>query len=81
MIPAINPVAYDLLSRLLIFDAEKRISVDEALRHPYFEDLHDSEDEPAAENVFKFPKIQASSHSNLVEFRSSVLKQLQQANQ
>lgn len=81
LIPGITPVAYDLLTRMLTFDVEKRISVDEALRHPYFEDLHDSEDEPTAENVHKFPKIQSSSQSNLIEFRSSVLKQLQQLNQ
>ena len=54
---------------MLTFDCEKRITVDEALRHPYFDDLHDSEDEPVAENLFKFPKI-TSSHTPLEEFRS-----------
>lgn len=32
--------AIDLLKKLLIFDPEKRITVTEALAHPYLADLH-----------------------------------------
>jgi len=32
--------AIDLLKKLLIFDPEKRITVIEALEHPYLSDLH-----------------------------------------
>ena len=35
-----NQDAIDLLGKLLKFDAEKRITIDEALAHPYLEDLH-----------------------------------------
>jgi serine/threonine protein kinase len=35
-----HPLAIDLLKKLLIFDPEKRITVLEALKHPYLADLH-----------------------------------------
>lgn len=43
--------AVDLLKKLLMFDPEKRISVTEALAHPYLADLHLEEDEPSTESV------------------------------
>jgi mitogen-activated protein kinase 1/3 len=47
--------AADLLRRMLTFNPEKRISVHEALNHPYLADLHDPEDEALCRpNVFKF---------------------------
>ncbi|KAK6100111.1 mitogen activated protein kinase 2, variant 2 [Batrachochytrium dendrobatidis] len=44
--PKATPVAIDLLERLLSFDPALRITVEEALAHPYLEAYHDSEDEP-----------------------------------
>lgn len=52
--PATNPVAIDLLEKMLVFDPTKRISVEEALEHPYLDSLHNAEDEPVAESVFSF---------------------------
>ena len=40
-----NPLAIDLLKKLLTFDPLKRISVDEALCHPYLKALHSEDDE------------------------------------
>ncbi|KAL8221153.1 UNVERIFIED_CONTAM: Mitogen-activated protein kinase 12 [Gekko kuhli] len=34
---------------MLVLDAEKRITAAEALAHPYFEAIHDPEEEPEAE--------------------------------
>ena len=45
------PLAIDLLKKFLIFDPEKRITVEEALAHPYLADLHLEEDEPSREEV------------------------------
>ena len=45
------PEAIDLLKKFLIFDPEKRITVTEALNHPYLSDLHLEEDEPTREPV------------------------------
>jgi mitogen-activated protein kinase 1/3 len=39
---------------MLKFDPAKRITVEEALEHPYMKDLHFEEDEPVAEQVLAF---------------------------
>ena len=36
---------------MLRVDPSKRISVDDALKHPYLEELHDPEDEPLADRL------------------------------
>lgn len=38
--------AIDLLEKMLTLDADLRITADQALAHPYFEEYHDPEDEP-----------------------------------
>ena len=52
--PEANPQAIDLLDRMLQFDADRRISVEAALEHPYMASLHAVEDEPVAEAPFRF---------------------------
>lgn len=49
-----NPVALDLLDRMLTFNPHKRISVDEALRHPYLKALHNSKTEINCPTPFDF---------------------------
>ena len=39
---------------MLVFDPEKRITIDEALEHPYMERLHFAEDEPTGDRVADF---------------------------
>eukprot|EP00064_Thunnus_orientalis_P012024 superscaffoldBa00001797_g12057 len=43
-----NPLAVDLLKRMLVLDCDGRISASEALSHPYFSQYHDPDDEPEA---------------------------------
>lgn len=52
--PQANPLAIDLLDRMLNLDPESRITVDEALQHPYLKVWHDPEDEPLCLNKFDF---------------------------
>lgn len=52
MFPAAPDLALDLLSKMLTFAPEQRISVDEALAHPYLKLLHDPLDEPVASEPF-----------------------------
>ena len=49
-----NPDALHLLDRMLAFDPSSRISVEEALEHPYLHIWHDASDEPAAPTTFDF---------------------------
>ena len=46
--PDASANAIDLLARMLQFDPRKRITVEEALQHPYLAQLHDPAAEPAA---------------------------------
>lgn len=39
---------------MLMFDPLKRISIEEALAHPYLESLHQEDDEPTTEEVSGF---------------------------
>lgn len=52
--PNANPLALDLLRRLLAFDPAKRISCTEALEHPYLAVWHDPADEPVCASKFDF---------------------------
>ena len=46
--------AMDLLSKLLKFHPDKRISVEESLLHSFMETLHNAEDEPVADFTVSF---------------------------
>lgn len=52
--PQANPLALDMLRRLLAFDPSERISCDEALAHPYLAVWHDPADEPVCQSKFDF---------------------------
>ena len=46
--------AVDLIDKMLAFDPSKRITVAQALAHPYLASLHDESDEPSAARPFFF---------------------------
>ncbi|XVF20187.1 hypothetical protein REPUB_Repub11eG0176200 [Reevesia pubescens] len=52
--PHVHPLALDLIDRMLTFDPTRRITVEEALAHPYLERLHDIADEPVCLEPFSF---------------------------
>lgn len=52
--PKANSVALDLLNHMLVFDPNKRYTVDECLEHPYFQSLHNPTEEPRCENHFNW---------------------------
>ncbi|RKO97689.1 hypothetical protein CXG81DRAFT_25546 [Caulochytrium protostelioides] len=51
-VAAADPLATDLLERMLVFDPRKRIKAAEALAHPYLAPYHDPTDEPEAAEPF-----------------------------
>ena len=44
-----NELAIDLLEKIFKLDSDERITSEQALAHPYFEQYHDPEDEPVGE--------------------------------
>ncbi|XP_002976336.2 mitogen-activated protein kinase 4b [Selaginella moellendorffii] len=52
--PNVPPLAVDLVERMLVFNPQNRISVTEALAHPYLTNLHDVNDEPSCHGPFDF---------------------------
>ncbi|KAI1292761.1 MAPK protein hog1 [Mortierella claussenii] len=50
--PNTDPVALDLLEKMLVFDPKKRMTAGDALYHKYLEPYHDPDDEPVAAEVF-----------------------------
>ncbi len=53
LFPDASPDATDLLERLLQFNPEKRLTAEEALRHPYLAQFHAPDDEPSCGRVIK----------------------------
>ncbi|KAL8016178.1 putative protein kinase domain, WW domain, protein kinase-like domain superfamily [Plasmopara halstedii] len=53
MFPNANPEGLDLLWKMLVFDVEKRISVEEALQHPYLAIYYDEERESVPVEKFQ----------------------------
>lgn len=58
--PDVSPVAIDLAERMLLFDPSKRITVEEALNHPFLSSLHEINEEPTCPSPFIFDFEQTS---------------------
>lgn len=72
-------VAIDLLTKLLRFDPEKRLTVAECLKHPYLGQLHYPQDEPDAsplDLVADFP-FDAVKHMSEEDLASIVLSEIE----
>ncbi|KAG6821192.1 hypothetical protein H0H93_004012 [Arthromyces matolae] len=53
ILPAADPQALDLLAKMLAFDPSDRITVPEALEHPWLASYHDESDEPECPQKFE----------------------------
>lgn len=52
--PSASKNALDLMDAMLKFNPRKRITVKDALKHPYFKSLHNEEQEVSCETMFDF---------------------------
>ena len=85
LFPNANPDALDLLDRMLAFDPSSRISVEEALEHPYLHIWHDASDEPTCPTTFDFhfevvddvPEMRKMILDEVIRFRATVRQQSQ----
>lgn len=59
-----NPLAIDLLKRILVFNPANRLSAEEALRHPYFENIFRESDLRTCEREFDFKLDDAAAHDS-----------------
>ncbi|XP_072458676.1 mitogen-activated protein kinase 15 isoform X2 [Notamacropus eugenii] len=73
--PSTPPEALDLLQRLLVFDPEKRLTADEALRHPYVRRFHCPDKEPALEHKVILP-VDDGVQLSVVEYRNRLYKMI-----
>lgn len=65
--PNANPLALDLLEKMLTLDPFKRISVEEALEHPYLSVWHDPQDEPRCQVKFDFKSFEKTDDMNVMK--------------
>lgn len=72
----IDKTALDLLRKLLVFDPSKRITIEDAISHEFFNDLHWDEDEPVTNPVdsydFDFEKYELT----LEELKDEILEEI-----
>lgn len=75
--------ALDLLRRMLEFNHDKRITTEQALKHPYFKDLFDERDVRVCEKLFDFSfedhledepnSLKDCAYATIMNFRKDVL--------
>jgi mitogen-activated protein kinase 15 len=71
LFPGAPPEALDLLKRLLVFNPARRLSAEEALRHPYVSQFHNPADEPRAEGTISIP-IDDNTRFGVGEYRDKL---------
>ncbi|KNC46613.1 CMGC/MAPK protein kinase [Thecamonas trahens ATCC 50062] len=59
ILPGLDPLAEDLLSKLLTSNPADRLTAEEALSHPYLAALHSAIVEPTAPAEFELPYVEA----------------------
>ena len=70
-----DPSALDLLDKMLHLNHTRRITVEQALEHPFLESMHDPEDEPIFEGQMDFG-FETDASLDLDAVKRLILKEL-----
>uniref|UniRef100_A0A914DQV5 mitogen-activated protein kinase n=1 Tax=Acrobeloides nanus TaxID=290746 RepID=A0A914DQV5_9BILA len=76
--PTIPNDAIDLLDKILVLDSDRRISVEEALQHPYLKEYSMPSEEPTADQPFNIEEYDA--RHNIHDWESIVWNDIQACN-
>jgi serine/threonine protein kinase len=75
MFPGAPADALDLLDKMLDMNPSRRITVEEALNHPFLETMHDPEDEPSFEGAIDF-SFEEDHSLNLDKVKRLILREI-----
>lgn len=67
--------AVDLLRKCLVFNPKKRITAEEALKHPYVNQFHNPSDEPTCDRVVSIP-INDNTKYSIAEYRDKLYSEI-----
>lgn len=73
MFPNSPPDALDILDKMLDLNPSRRITVEDALKHPFLETMHDPEDEPSFEGAIDF-SFEEDHSLNIEKVKRLILK-------
>jgi serine/threonine protein kinase len=73
LLPGYPKESHDIMDRMLDLNPSSRLRVDEALKHPFLESMHDSDDEPEFEGTIDF-SFEEDSSLNLEKVKRLILK-------
>lgn len=73
--PQAGTDALDLLENLLQFNPEKRLTADEALKHPYLAQFHNPDDEPVLDSPITIP-IDDNKRLTISEYRKNLYRKI-----
>ena len=66
----------DLIEKMLVYDPEQRILASDALRHEWFEEFHDSDDEPDAQQCFNWKYV--SKERTVEEWKETIYREVEE---
>lgn len=72
--PKASRRAVDLLGQMLVLNPSDRVTVEQALRHPYFTGYHDQDDEPICVPAFNFDF--EKQYMTKVQFRDAIYNEI-----
>jgi len=75
MFPSASEDALDLLSKLLVFNPNKRLSAEKALKHKYVAQFHNPDDEPICEKKIYIP-IDDNTKLSMREYRDKLYQEI-----